>query len=189
MAAELTIWCNAKFPPEQFERLRAGLGRHRLVQPPATEVSNLKPGAPDPSMDAADIAYGQPNAEQAMRVSRLKWIQLNSAGYTRYDARDFRDAMTRNGTIVCNASSVYAEPCAQHALAMMLAFARRLPQARDNQRGPRGWPYLELRGQSHLLNGQTALLVGYGAIARRLAQLLAPFEMNLIGFKRRPTGD
>ena len=33
------------------------------------------------------------------------------------------------------------------------------------------------------------LLVGYGAIARRLAELLAPLRMNLIGFKRTPSGD
>src|SRR6185503_6844205 len=53
----------------------------------------------------------------------------------------------------------------------------------------RGWPILKLRGESVLLNGQTVLLVGYGAIARRLAELLAPLRMNLIGFKRTPSGD
>src|SRR6185503_13904384 len=53
----------------------------------------------------------------------------------------------------------------------------------------RGWPILKLRGESVLLNGQTVLLVGYGAIARRLAELLSPFRMNLIGFKRTPAGD
>src|SRR4030095_15374841 len=41
----------------------------------------------------------------------------------------------------------------------------------------------------HLLNGQTALLVGFGAIALRLATLLAPFEMKLIGGRRQLAGD
>jgi phosphoglycerate dehydrogenase-like enzyme len=72
-------------------------------------------------------------------------------------------------------------------LAMMLALARRIPQARDNQTGPRDWPYLPLRAQSKLLNGQTVLLIGYGTIARRVAELLAPFHMNVIGFRRHPT--
>jgi phosphoglycerate dehydrogenase-like enzyme len=33
------------------------------------------------------------------------------------------------------------------------------------------------------------LLVGYGAIAKRLAELLAPFGLHLVGFRRRPRGD
>ena len=72
---------------------------------------------------------------------------------------------------------------------MMLAFSRRLPQAFENQRGKRAWPYLPLRGESKLLNGQTVLLVGYGSIARRLAELLQPLNMQIIGFRRNPTGD
>ena len=69
---------------------------------------------------------------------------------------------------------------------MMLALARRIPQARDNQIGPRDWPYIPLRAESRLLNGQTVLLVGYGAIARRVAELLVPLRMNVIGFRRHP---
>jgi len=33
------------------------------------------------------------------------------------------------------------------------------------------------------------MLVGYGAIARRLAELLEPFGLHLVGFRRRPRGD
>ena len=72
---------------------------------------------------------------------------------------------------------------------MILAVARRLPQSQDNQRESHGWPYLPLRGESKLLNGQTVLLVGYGAIAQRLAAMLAPFGMKLLGFRRTPRGD
>ena len=189
MAEPLTIWCNAKFPDDAFEILRRGLGPHRLVQAKDSSASNLAAGAADPLMEQADVAYGQPDPGQLMKLPKIRWVQLTTAGYTRYDTRDFRETMKRNGTIVCNTSSVYAEPCAQHVMSMMLAFARRLPQSMDNQRGPRGWPIAKLRGESVLLNGQTVLLVGYGAIARRLAELLAPFKMNLVGFKRTPTGD
>jgi phosphoglycerate dehydrogenase-like enzyme len=185
----LTIWCNAKFPDDAFEMLRRGLGSHRLVQAKDSSASNLAAGAADPQLEQADVAYGQPDPAQLIKLPRIRWVQLTTAGYTRYDTRDFREAIKRNGTIVCNASTIYAEPCAQHVMSMMLAFARRLPQSLDNQRGPRGWPILKLRGESVLLNGQTVLLVGYGAIARRLAELLAPLRMNLIGFKRTPSGD
>src|SRR4029453_3357864 len=70
-----------------------------------------------------------------------------------------------------------------------LALARRLPQSMENQLTSHGWPYLPLRAQSKLLNGQTALLGAYGSIAPRLSQILAPFDMKLIGFRRRPSGD
>jgi phosphoglycerate dehydrogenase-like enzyme len=124
-----------------------------------------------------------------MKLPKIRWVQLTTAGYTRYDSRDFRETMMRNGTIVCNTSSVYAEPCAQHVMSMMLALARRLPQSMENQQTKRGWPILKLRSESVLLNGQTVLMVGYGAIARRLAELLAPYKMQLIGFRRQPAGN
>ena len=186
---QLNIWCNAKFPEPAMTRLRDGLKSHRLIEAAAASASNLEAGSADPQLEQADVALGQPDPDQVMHLPRLKWVQLTTAGYTRYDTGEFRTAVKRNGTIVCNASSIYAEPCAQHLAAMILALARRLPQSLDNQRGPRGWPYLPLRAESKLLNGQTLLLVGYGAIARRLAQLLTSFEMKLIGFRRRPSDD
>jgi phosphoglycerate dehydrogenase-like enzyme len=36
-----------------------------------------------------------------------------------------------------------------------------------------------------LLNGQTVLLLGYGTIARRLAELLAPFGVKLFAVRRK----
>ena len=185
----LTIWSNTHFPPALHERLVTALQPHRLIQAQDKTANNLAGASADPQLAQADVAFGQPDPEQVMSLPRLKWVQLTTAGYTRYDNGAFRTAMKRNGTIVCNASSVYAEPCAQHVLAMMLALARRLPQSLDNQRGDHAWPYLPLRSQSKLLNGQTVLLVGYGTIARRVAQLLAPFQTKLLGFRRRPAPD
>jgi phosphoglycerate dehydrogenase-like enzyme len=182
----LTIYCNAKFPEPVLARFRAALNDHRLLLASAANASNLDPGKEDPLLEQADAVLGQPDPDQLIRLPNVKWVQLTTAGYTRYDTKRFRDAMTARGTIVTNASSIYAEPCAQHILAMMLAQARKLPEALDNQRIDHAWPYLSIRTRSNLLNGQTALIVGYGAIGRRLAQLLAPFDMNLIGFRRRP---
>jgi phosphoglycerate dehydrogenase-like enzyme len=184
-----TIWSNMHFPAAVHEKLVRALSPHRLVQAQDKTANNLAGAGADPQLEQADVALGQPDPQQVMRLPRLKLVQLTTAGYTRYDNDAFREAVKRNGTIVANASTIYAEPCAQHALAMMLALSRRLPQSLDNQRGPHAWPYLPLRAESKLLNGQTVLLVGYGAIARRLAQLLAPFEMNLVGFRRTPRGD
>jgi phosphoglycerate dehydrogenase-like enzyme len=83
---------------------------------------------------------------------------------------------------------VYAEPCAEHVLAFMLAQARRLPQSLDNQRTERNWPQREHRAASRLLAGQTVVLLGFGAIGRRLVDLLGPFGMRIIALRRKPAG-
>jgi phosphoglycerate dehydrogenase-like enzyme len=187
MSKELVIWCNVDLAPPLLHKLREGVAPHKLVQPAIVSANNLAAAGADAVLEGADIAFGQPHPDQIMKLAKLRWVQLTTAGYTRYDTPQLRAAVQRNGTIMCNASSVYAEPCAQHVLAMMLGLARQIPQARDNQTGPHAWPYLPLRAHSKLLNGQTVLLIGYGAIGRRVAELLAPLQMKVIGFRRRPS--
>jgi len=94
----------------------------------------------------------------------------------------------KRGTILTNSSDVYAEPCAQHLLAMIASLARALPIALDAQRGDRSWR-MSLRPTLPLLNGQTVLLLGFGAIARRLVELLHPLEMNVMAVRRHIRGD
>ncbi len=124
-----------------------------------------------------------------IELPNIKWVHLTTAGYARYDTAVFRSAMQARGTIVTNSSTVFAEPCAQHLLAMMMGLARWLPQAMAHQVGDREWDSQTLRGQSYLLQGQSVLIYGYGAIARRLAELLAPLNLKLTGVRRRPRGD
>lgn len=184
----LTIWCNAKFPDAPMSELRRRIGNHELVFPSALQRSNLAAAGADPSLAEADIAFGQPDPDQAMALPRLKWVQLTTAGYTRYDRDDLRAAFAARQAILTNSSAVYAEPCAQHALAFMLALARRLPQCHDDQRTSRPWHALDHRARSHVLCGQTVVILGYGAIADRLVELLEPFRMNVIALRRKPTG-
>jgi phosphoglycerate dehydrogenase-like enzyme len=69
---------------------------------------------------------------------------------------------------------------------MMMAIARQLPVAWAEQAGPRGWRPGPIRAKSQLLLGQSALILGFGAIGQRIAELLAPFDMNLIAIRRHP---
>jgi len=138
----------------------------------------------------ADIAFGQPDPEVVLSSARLRWVHLTSAGYTRYDRDDLKNVLQKRGAALTNSSHVYDEPCAQHALAFMLDMARQLPQSRDDQRTDHAWRTGERRADSFLLGpGHNVLLLGYGAIARRLVQLLAPFGMNVVGARRAPQGN
>jgi phosphoglycerate dehydrogenase-like enzyme len=72
---------------------------------------------------------------------------------------------------------------------MILALARQLPQALDAQRGERRWIDESLRRGSRLLDEQSILIYGYGAIARRLVEMLKPLGMKITGVRRSPRGD
>lgn len=187
----LTVWANHELRPGARELFYDSLARLgcRLIQSNKSSRCVLTPGEPDPQLAEADIAYGQPDPDDVMRCTRLKWVAVSTAGYARYDRDDFRAAMRTRGTAVTNASGVFANPCAEHALAMMLGFTRELPRYVLNQAGPREWDYAEGRYRIGTFTGSTVVLLGYGAIGRRLAELLAPFRCRVIGIRRTPRGD
>lgn len=183
----LVIWSNAGFSGEAGALLRAGLSSHRLIEAPSAAASNLVSGPVDATLAEADVVFGQPDPEMARASGRLRWIHLSSAGYARYDNATFREATRARGVTLTTSSGVYAEPCAQHVLAMILAVTRQLPASLDTQRGDRSWPMKERRAASSLLRDQCVLMLGFGAIGRRLSDLLAPFSPDVRALRRKPT--
>ena len=185
----LVIWSNAQLSDGARARLVAGTRAHKLVFPAAGLVAPSGGGVVDPSLAEADVAFGQPEPAQLLALPRLRWVHLSSAGYNPYDRADVRGAFAARGARLTKSSLVYDAPCAEHALAFLLAHARRLPEAFANAHGPRAWPQHALRARSRLLQGQSLVLVGFGSIARRLAALLAPLGPVVTGVRRRLAGD
>jgi phosphoglycerate dehydrogenase-like enzyme len=187
----VTIWTNHELLPAARELLVAELVKtgDRLIQSAGSSRSVLAQSKSDPTLAEADIAYGQPDPDDVVRNPRLKWVALSTAGYTRYDRDDFRAAMKQRATRVTNASAVFANPCAEHVLAQMLALARNLPAQLRNQDGVREWRYQEDRFTNAALSGQSVLLLGFGAIGRRLAEFLRPFGGQVIAYRRTARGD
>jgi phosphoglycerate dehydrogenase-like enzyme len=140
-------------------------------------------------LETSQIAFGSPHAQTASQCEKLLWIHLDTAGYTSFDRADIRQPLIQRRTALTNSSAVYDEPCAQHLLAMIMSLARGLPVALEVQRSDHSWPMQALRSRVRLLNGQTVLILGFGAIARRLAELLHPLGMNLIAVRREINGD
>ena len=161
-----------KFPTNALEVLLTNLGGHEITE----------------NINEADIAIGIPAPEAVRQSPTIKWVQMASAGYDSFDKPEVRTWLNERGIKVSNSSNIYLEPCAQHALTMMLALSRRLPQACANQSGPREWNQWQERKDTWLLKGQTVLLLSYGAIAKRLCEMLAPFHMNVIAVRRNVTG-
>lgn len=189
MRAE-SIWTNNRFPLPLQERFVAAISPRRICVSPDAVDNYLNPAAADVRLADCEIAFGQPDPDDILRSTKIRFVQLTTAGYTRYDRPDFRRHVKDRGIVICNASSVYDEPCAQHALAMILGACRQLPEAMKSQRETHGWPYLALRRGSVLLDrSSTVLIVGYGAIARRLVELLGPYHATIRAFRRSVRGD
>jgi phosphoglycerate dehydrogenase-like enzyme len=200
MMDDLTIWCNQDLTPEAMDALQDGLRDDRLILPseftdnlgqrvaPPARGGNLSAGVENPELSLVNIAFGQPDPEMILRLPNIRWVQITSAGYTRYDRPDFRAALEENDVAFTNSSSVYADPCAQHLLGFMLAETRQLLPAWIDQRSQRTWRH-GLRPQMRLLRDENVLIVGYGAIGERLAQLLQPFGAKVSGLRRRVRGD
>ena len=172
--ANLHIWCNHRLADPERRVLEAGVAPHRLT---LTEPADREVSAD------ADVAFGQPDAGRCAALERLRWIQVDSAGYTAFDAPSIRAALAGRGAALTTSSSVYADPCAQHLLAFMLADARQLPRALAHQLGDHAWDHRATRAASYRLAGQSVVLVGFGAIARRLVELLSPFGLDLVAVR------
>jgi phosphoglycerate dehydrogenase-like enzyme len=178
--ASLTVWTNHRFSPAQEERLRRATSA-RLVFRPG--------GGPAPELSEADVAFGQPPLADVLASPRLRWVQLSSAGYGSFDTAEARRTFAARGAALTKSSFVYSSPCAEHVLAFMLTWARRLPWALRTQWGERGWPQGELRQSSVLLENQRVILFGLGSIGARLAELLRPFTPHISGVRRQLRGD
>lgn len=187
-AETLTIFSDASLEGRAPELLQEGIAPHALIRARRQSASVLVQAEPDPALLDADIAYGQPKPSLVLEAKKLRWLHLTSAGYTRYDTPEFRNGVKECGLIVTNSSGVFDEPCAQQLCACMLAQTRQLPESVLTQReeSPRRD---RIRGNCRLLNGQKAVILGYGAIAARLVEMLAPFHMEIAALRRTPRGD
>jgi phosphoglycerate dehydrogenase-like enzyme len=137
----------------------------------------------------AEVIFGQPDPASLIESAGVRWVHLTSAGYTPYDRDDVRQRFRERGAMLTNSSGVYADPCAEHALMFMLAHARAFPMALENQFGSKEWPQGTVRAESCLLRDETVLIVGFGAIGKRLSELLAPFTKNIHAVRRQVRGD
>ena len=108
------------------------------------------------------------------------------------------DAARERGVRATNTPDVLTNATAELAVALMLAAARRIPEADALTRSGRWQAEQQILGRE--LAGATVGLVGFGRIAQRVAELLRSFEVRLLftsrsdaparhGAERRELGD
>ncbi|MGH9415031.1 MAG: NAD(P)-dependent oxidoreductase [Terriglobales bacterium] len=171
--ASATASLQAQFPEVEFVEYP------RPVDQPATPRE----------LDADAALFAEADAALAWRLDprllavapRLRWIHCPAAAVHQLLSPELRSS----AIVVTNGASVHAETVAEHALALMLALARGLPQAAADQ-AARRWQPQPWLDQLSTLAGATALIAGMGHIGRALAPKLAALGMTVIGVRRRP---
>lgn len=134
---------------------------------------------------AADLAEADAlitwnlSTELLAAAPRLDWLQTGGAGVDGFPLA----ALAARGIVVTNASGVHAPNMAEHAMAMILAFARGLPQLLRAQAAHR-WRDEATHREVFELPGQTLLLVGLGEIASAIAPRAAAFGLHVHGVRR-----
>jgi phosphoglycerate dehydrogenase-like enzyme len=160
----------ADVDPGWAEKIRAAVPDITVRVFPAT---NDAAGA----IEEAEAAYGTVPPELFSRARKLRWICASRAGL---GGAWFYPALVESDVVVTNMRGSYNEHLAGHAVAFLLAFARRfdhyLPQKRW-QRGP------------HMIDlpAQTALIVGVGGAGAEAAKLCAALGMRVLGVDPRVT--
>jgi len=122
----------------------------------------------------ADIFCGHAKVpvdwEAVVRRGRLRWIQSSAAGMDHCLVPSVIDS----DIIVTSASGLLADQVAEHTLALITAWLRSLPvflRAQEKQEF--------IRRPTRDLHRTTVLIVGFGGVGRRLAQILQAFRTTL----------
>src|SRR5262249_8897665 len=117
------------------------------------------------------------------RANRLRYVQSIGAGTDQFS----RELLSARQIRLASARGVNARAVSEHAMALMLSLARRIPEARDNQ-AKRIWRDMigDPAVREDELSGKTIVIVGIGAIGGRLARLARAFDMHVIGIRRDP---
>jgi D-3-phosphoglycerate dehydrogenase len=115
------------------------------------------------------------DAEVFAASSRLKVVARAGVGLDNVDV----PAATARGVMVVNAPTSNIVSAAEHAIALLLATARRIPAADASLRAGQ-WKRSSFTGVE--LNGKTVGVIGLGKIGQLVAQRLEAFGVHLVAY-------
>jgi phosphoglycerate dehydrogenase-like enzyme len=154
--------------PEEIRRVAAG-----------AEVAIFD--GPDAAVDFivdADAAYGTVPADLLAQAKKLRWIAAPGAGL---GESWFYPELIASDVIVTNQRGIYNELLSCHAMALLLALARKL----DGYMGLKQKKIWSPLGDGPYLPESTVLIVGVGGIGTEIAKLSSAFGITVIGVDPR----
>jgi D-3-phosphoglycerate dehydrogenase / 2-oxoglutarate reductase len=125
--------------------------------------------------EALIVRQGRITEQVLDAAGSLKVISKHGVGTDNIDL----EAATRRGIPVFITPRANFEAAAEHSFALMLALVRRV--AAEDRKVQKGI-FDKAKYDGIELSGKTLGLVGFGKIARRLAELVAPFRMRVLAY-------
>lgn len=182
----IVYWAKLQLARKEItEALQAVPGAQLQVTTSLPETLQALRGA-----QALALVHGaQEEARQVFEVLRapgnsVGWMHFISAGREGYEELGWPP-----GVIVSYAGGGVAPAVAEHAMAMMLAMGRRIPDLVSIVMARRAWDRSLVAPRARSLEGGTLVLVGYGHIGRELAKRARAFDMRIVTVSRRPARD
>jgi D-3-phosphoglycerate dehydrogenase len=145
------------------------------------EKIGLKPAELAPLVGQYDALIVRSAAKVTKDVlanpGKLKAIARAGVGVDNIDL----PSATSKGILVMNTAEASTLSTAEHALALMMSLARKIPAASAHvHSGPEKWNKTKYQGTQ--LAGKTLGVVGLGRIGRTVASRALAMEMNVVGF-------
>src|SRR5271163_1652641 len=169
------LWCAPEwlaprlretFPHHTFEQLKGYTGLEESIgQADALITWSIRP-------------------EQFALAKKLKWIHSPAAAVHQLMFAE----MVASDVIVTNASAVHGPVVAEHAMAVLMAMAKRLPMAMRAQLRKQ-WAQremLEAATPVREVRGATVCVIGMGSIGREFTRRAKAMEMMVIGVRGNP---
>ncbi|MCL6592348.1 MAG: C-terminal binding protein [Alicyclobacillus sp.] len=160
------------FPTDEAEREAAQMLNAQLIMGQChneAEVLSLVRDA-----DAILTTFAPVTERVVSQLTRCRVIARYGVGVDNVAV----DTATQRGIYVCNVPDYCVDEVSDHALAMLLALARRLPQLNRSVREGQ-WDYRPFR-PFYRLRGRVLGLIGYGRIARAVAHKARAFGMQIV---------
>jgi phosphoglycerate dehydrogenase-like enzyme len=161
-----------------FPRLRARYPGERFVEAyaPADVLREIAD---------ADALFGYVTPEQLAAAANLKWIQTPDAGMEGLFHRV--PEIVETTIVVTNARGAGAPQIGEHALALMLHFARGLHEFGRLQR-ERRWDLEHGLSIVEMISGKTVGIVGFGKSGQEIGWRCRAMGMNVIAADKYPAG-
>ena len=126
----------------------------------------------------AEVQFGLMSGEVFRAAKQLRWFHFIGIGFD--VVLKGAPGLVESDVVMTNARETHVIAMADHALAMVLAFAHRVPDLVEDRRAHR-WDTLKYQGAMRELAGTTMGVLAMGDIGRAVARRASGFDMKVYG--------
>lgn len=130
----------------------------------------------------AEVQFGLMSGEVFRAAEQLRWFHFVGIGFD--IILKGAPGLVESDVVMTNARETHVIAMADHALAMVLAFAHRVPNLVEDRRAHR-WDTLKYQGAMRELAGTTMGVLAMGDIGQAVARRASSFDMKVYGIDVR----